>query len=80
MNIDAKTVTFGIEYPWRDGIYVISVDAETPDEAMARVRQAANLGKCFTPTGMERVAINTRWGAALEVWFRNLFKRARKVD
>lgn len=66
--------TFGIEYPWRDGVYVMEVTADTPDEAMQRLRQAANLGKCFTPYGMEEVAINTRWGAAFEIWLRNIWK------
>jgi hypothetical protein len=67
--------TYAIEYPWRDGTYVVHIQADTPDEAMDRVRQASNLGKCLTPHGTERVAINTSWGAGLEIWLRNLFKR-----
>lgn len=49
--------TYGIEYPWRDGIYVLPVKADSADDAMERVRQAANLGRCFTPHGMESLAI-----------------------
>jgi hypothetical protein len=44
---------------------------------MARVRQAANLGKCFTPYGMERALLPFRWGVRIEVWFRNLIGRGR---
>ena len=67
--------TYGIEYPWRDGMYLLSVKADSADEAMERVRQAANLGKCFTPHGMEPLAINARWYANAVVWLRNTLRR-----
>lgn len=66
--------TFGIEYPWRDGTYIMPVEAESADDAMARVKQAANLGKCFTPHGMQRAAVPFRWFVDLEIRIRNLFR------
>ena len=75
MTRQAVTKTFGVEYPWRDGTYVLPVKAYSADEAMERVRQAANLGKCFTPLGMEPLAINARWYANTGVWLRNAFWR-----
>ena len=68
--------TFFIEYPWRDGMYLLQVPASDEVEAKERVRQAANLGRCFTPHGAEPLAINTRWYANLVVWWRNVVSRS----
>ena len=67
--------TFGIEYPWRDGMYILPVKADSADEALERVRQAANLGKCFTPHGMEPIAINARWYANIVIRVRGWLDR-----
>lgn len=69
--------SFGIEYPWRDGMYVIEIKAGTEAEAMERLRQAANHGRCFTPHGQSQVVMQTRFGAAVETWLRNTFARPR---
>jgi hypothetical protein len=67
--------TYGIEYPWHDGKYILPIEAESADDAMARVKQAGNLGRCFTPHGMEKIAINARWYANAVIWLRNAFRR-----
>lgn len=43
---------YGIEYSWRDGLYSMTVMAESPEDAMERVRAAANWGRCYTPHGI----------------------------
>ncbi|MGE0406241.1 MAG: hypothetical protein AB7F35_29765 [Acetobacteraceae bacterium] len=43
---------YGIEYSWRDGKYSMSVWATSPEEAMERIKAAANWGKCYTPHGI----------------------------
>lgn len=67
--------TYLIDYPWCDGTYVMPVKADSPSEAMERLRQAANHGRCSTPHGAEQIAINARWYANLIIWVRNVFAR-----
>ena len=62
--------TFGIEYQWRDGMYVLPVEADSAEDAMERVRKAAHFGKCFTPNGMQKAAVNSRAGAEAEISLR----------
>lgn len=68
--------TFIIEYPWADGTYMLPVKADSMEDALARVRQAANHGRCNTPCGAEVIAINARWYANLVIWWRNAFSRS----
>jgi hypothetical protein len=67
---------YGIEYSWRDGMYVISLPAESADDAMERIRAAASRGRCYTPEGIE-ATIPAFAGAGLIaralVWVRNVF-------
>lgn len=44
---------YGIEYSLRDGMYVLSLPAEGAEDAMDRIRAAANHGRCYTPEGIE---------------------------
>jgi hypothetical protein len=67
--------TYGIEYPWRDGMYVLAVEAESAEEATDRVRQAANHGRCFTPHGMQKAAVNSRLGAEVETRAREFWRK-----
>lgn len=66
--------TYLIDYPWRDGTYMLAVKADSASEAMDRVRQAANHGRCNTPHGATPLAINARWYANAVVWLQNLFR------
>jgi hypothetical protein len=60
---------YGIEYSWRDGMYVLEVPAESASEAIERVRTAANHGRCFTPTGIDaRIPAWPGAGLLVRLW------------
>lgn len=58
---------YGIEYPWRDGRYGMTVMATSPEEAMERVKAAANWGHCYTPYGIA-AEIPVPFGRAVRFW------------
>jgi len=65
---------YGVEYSWNDGLYEITVVAESADDAMARIHAASSRGRCYTPEGIE-MTIPAVPGAGLLVralvWLRN---------
>ncbi len=65
---------YGIEYAYKGKRWGMSVMATSPEDAMARIRQAAAFGECYTPEG---IAFEVPVGGA---WLTRLLNLCRRIS